>query len=82
MNYQKLKMERKKKIEEEIKRITESFSFMNIKKALLFGSVARNNIRINSDIDLLIIMETELSFLDRLITVYKQLNPQIPLEKN
>ncbi|GAB6274466.1 MAG: hypothetical protein STSR0004_13290 [Peptococcaceae bacterium] len=82
MNYQKLKMERKKKMEEEIKRITESFSSMNIKKALLFGSVARNNIRINSDIDLLIIMETELSFLDRLITIYKQLNPQIPLEKN
>ena len=82
MNYQKLKMERKKKIEEEIKRITKSFSSMNIKKALLFGSVACNNVRINSDIDLLIIMETELSFLDRLITIYKQLNPQIPLEKN
>lgn len=53
---------------------------MNIKKALLFGSVARNDIGINSDIDLLIIMVPGLSFLDRLVTVYKQLNPQISLD--
>ncbi|HAG08021.1 MAG TPA: hypothetical protein DCK87_00400 [Desulfotomaculum sp.] len=47
MDYQMLKMERKKKIEEEIKRIAGSFSAMNIKKALLFGSAARNEIGIN-----------------------------------
>ena len=73
----KLKKERENKIKEEIDRIKKILPNMNIEKAILFGSSARDEIGICSDIDLVIIMKTNLKFLDRLDKFYRELNPNV-----
>lgn len=76
----KLKRERKKKIKKEIDRIKKILSGMNIEKAILFGSSARDEIGICSDIDLVIIMRTNLKFLSRLDKFYRKLNPNVAMD--
>jgi len=76
----KLKKERENKINEEIDRIKKILPNMNIEKAILFGSSARGEIGICSDIDLVIIMRTNLKFLSRLDKFYRKLNPNVAMD--
>lgn len=76
----KLKKERESKIKKEIQRIKKILPRLNIEKAILFGSAARGEIGIYSDIDLIIIMNTELKFLDRLDKFYRKLKPNLAID--
>ena len=58
----KLKKERENKIKEEINKIKKILPNMNIEKVILFGSSARGEVGICSDIDLIIIMKIKLNF--------------------
>jgi uncharacterized protein len=42
----------------------------SVRKVLLFGSLARGNARDHSDIDLIVVKETQMRFLDRLDEFY------------
>ncbi len=69
------KIRRKEELEQEIKRIVErSKKDMSVKLILLFGSMARGDIRSASDIDLIVVKETDKKFLDRLDEFYKDAN--------
>jgi uncharacterized protein len=47
------------------KKLQPLFKEHKIQKAILFGSLARNEASRHSDVDLILIQDTELRFLDR-----------------
>ena len=49
-------------------------------KVLLFGSLAAGNIREWSDLDLVIVKQTNLRFLDRIKEVIQSLDPQVGVD--
>ncbi|MBC8204097.1 nucleotidyltransferase domain-containing protein [bacterium] len=52
----------------------------DIKKAILFGSCAAGEMNAFSDIDLIVVMETEKNFSQRQDDIYLYLNPEIQTE--
>ena len=70
----------KRKYDEEIIRIKNIIPSLQLVKVILFGSVARGDLHAGSDIDLLIVKETPLSFADRIPEVLECLNSKMPLE--
>jgi predicted nucleotidyltransferase len=63
-----------RRLRTELDRLRRKLSTMHIRKAILFGSLARGNTTIFSDIDLIIVQETNARFLDRLEPFYAQLD--------
>ncbi|MGQ9610229.1 MAG: nucleotidyltransferase domain-containing protein [bacterium] len=72
-----LAKERKKKLEEELGRIIPKIIELNVEKVLLIGSLATGEIHPTSDIDLIIIKETDKRFIERLEEFYTQVKPKI-----
>jgi predicted nucleotidyltransferase len=50
---------------------------MGVQKAILFGSLARGDVTPFSDLDLIIVQETEARFLDRLEPFYRELDLRV-----
>lgn len=53
---------------------------MSVQKIILFGSLAEGDVGRSSDIDLIIVQETEKRFLDRLEEIYVALQPNVALD--
>ncbi|HCW51709.1 MAG TPA: hypothetical protein DGR79_06550 [Clostridiales bacterium] len=70
----------KQRLEGEIERMKSIFPTMGIQKALLFGSAARGDVTESSDIDLILIKDTEARFLDRLEEALAALEPRVDLD--
>lgn len=51
-----------------------------IKKIILFGSLAGGKIGITSDLDLLVVKDTDKPFLTRLREIMEQLNPRVAVD--
>lgn len=49
----------------------------DVRKVLLFGSLARGEVHGRSDIDLIVVQETDRRFLDRLDEMYALLRPEV-----
>lgn len=65
-------VKRKEELDREIKRIVEKLKKdKSVKLVLIFGSMARGDVRGTSDIDLIVVKETKKKFLDRLDEFYK-----------
>jgi len=63
---------RKEELEQALKKIVEKLKKdKSVKLILLFGSLARGEVREWSDIDLIVVKETDKRFLDRLDEIYK-----------
>jgi uncharacterized protein len=61
----------REELDEELSRIMKKLKGDNsIKQVLLFGSLARGDLHIGSDIDLIVVKNTEKKFLDRLDEFY------------
>jgi len=67
-------------IREELKRLTDLLIGMGALKIILFGSCANNTAGYLSDLDLFVIMNTDLLFEERLIFFYKTLLPSVPTD--
>ncbi len=64
--------ERKRRLEDELRVFIERWSRdPSIKKIILFGSVARGDVRRDSDLDLIIVQESDKKFLSRLEPFYR-----------
>ena len=50
---------------------------LDIERIVLFGSYARGEVRRSTDLDLMVVMPTELRFLDRLDLVYRTAQPRV-----
>ena len=67
-------------VEKELGRIVEALRPYRPKKILLFGSFARGDYHALSDIDLLIVKESDKKFTDRIVEVLDLCDSSIPLE--
>ncbi|KUK07881.1 MAG: putative nucleotidyltransferase [Caldanaerobacter subterraneus] len=72
--------EREKLLLEELNRAINSIIHLNPEKIVLFGSLVRGDINSKSDIDLLIVWETELPFLKRLEVFYNAIQPNVAMD--
>jgi len=72
--------ERRKRLDEELKRLVPEIIKLDVEKVILFGSLAKGKIHKASDIDLIIVKRTEKRFLDRLDEFYSRLNPRVGVD--
>src|SRR6266850_3931399 len=56
---------RRRRLQEELERITQALPDLGVKRALLFGSLARGEVRGQSDLDLILIVDTGELFVER-----------------
>jgi predicted nucleotidyltransferase len=75
-----LKDERLKRLQEELERIIPILIHSGVKKIILFGSLAKGNIHKGSDIDLIIVKETDKRFVDRLEELYSLISPKVAMD--
>lgn len=64
----------------EAQRLAQRLGELGAQRVILFGSAAWGTPGLTSDLDLLVIWETPLSFLERTIELYRQLKPGVPLD--
>lgn len=64
----------KQRLMTSLDRLCRQLAEMDVQKAILFGSMARGDVTIFSDIDLIIVQDTDARFLDRLEPFYAQLD--------
>ena len=67
-------------IEERLSKIIEGVRRYGADKALLFGSSARGDADLHSDIDLIVIKQTDRRFIDRLLDVVECIRPDFALD--
>ncbi len=81
MDVSTLREQRRKAIGDEIERIVGVLSGMeSVLKVILFGSSARGKTGIASDIDIIVVMNTQKRFLDRLDELYLAILPEVALD--
>ncbi len=79
-NYQLLRDEREKKLHRELQRITEQLKSVGVQRIILFGSLAHGQVGLTTDIDLIVVYNTDKRFLDRLEELYAAAQPQMALD--
>lgn len=72
--------ERRGRLEAELGRILAELPRLGVKKAILFGSLASGHVGQTSDLDLILVMETEEPFTRRLERLYRALAPSVALD--
>lgn len=76
--------ERRRKYQEhlrtELMRLREALREMGAQQVILFGSAARGEARFGSDLDLLVVLETDLNFVERLAFLYRTLLPRVDVD--
>jgi len=71
---------RKEKLERELERIILELKKLNVEKIILFGSLTTGNIHKASDIDIIVVQETEKRFLERIEELYEYLKPKVAID--
>ena len=64
-------------LESEIERLTRAAADMGALRVVLFGSAARGQAGLTSDLDLMIVWETDLAFVERSAEIYRRLRPRV-----
>jgi predicted nucleotidyltransferase len=75
-----LSEKRKEALEKELERILPLLIQLRVKKIILFGSLSVGNVHRSSDIDLLIVRESNQRFLDRLDELYQTTKPNYGID--
>jgi predicted nucleotidyltransferase len=70
-----LSEKRKEVLEKELERVLPLLISLGVKKIILFGSLSADRVHRSSDIDLLIVKESNQRFLDRLDELYRTIRP-------
>jgi predicted nucleotidyltransferase len=71
---------RRHDLETELERIMRALPDLAVKRALLFGSLARGEVRGQSDLDLILIVDTGEPFVERCARFYASLEPRIGMD--
>ena len=71
----KLKKQHLIHLRKELNRIKEGLIKLGALKIIIFGSAVRNELGLTSDIDLIVIIETNKNFIERAEEIYKNLAP-------
>lgn len=64
-------------LESELDRITEELKKMGAEKIILFGSYARNRADLFTDLDIIVILECDLPFIERTGYIYQRIVPKV-----
>lgn len=72
--------ERRVRLETELRRILAELPRLGVEKAILFGSLASGSVGGTSDLDLILVAESEERFTRRLERFYRALNPSVALD--
>ena len=67
-------------LQRELARIIGRISRVGTRKVILFGSLLSDKTGLTSDIDLIIIRDTQERFLDRIETVYREIEPNVAVD--
>ena len=62
---------------QEVERLAKEARALEVQRVILFGSLVWGNPGLTSDIDLMLIWDTPLGFLERTAEVYRRLQPQV-----
>lgn len=71
-----LKEKHLKELEQELNRVISFLIKLGALKIIQFGSSVREELRLMSDIDLIVIIETKQKFIERLAEIYKKIKPK------
>ena len=80
---QRLRVRREKyrqDLKREVERLTTAAAALGVERVVLFGSAAGGEPGLTSDIDLLIVWDTPLGFLERTVEMYRLLQPQVAVD--
>lgn len=61
----------------ELERLTRELRSLGAKRVVLFGSMARGSLDLFTDIDLLVVMDSSLPFVERSGWIYRKLMPRV-----
>ncbi len=61
----------------EAHRLAKAAADIGARRVILFGSLVKGNAGLSSDLDLLIVLDSPLGFLERTAAVYQQLQPRV-----
>jgi len=64
-------------LRQEVERLTAAAAALGVQRVVLFGSLARSEGGLTSDLDLLIVWDTPLGFLERTVDLYRRLRPRV-----
>jgi predicted nucleotidyltransferase len=68
------------RLEEELPRIIDGLKRMRAQLIVLFGSYAQGRRDLFTDLDLLVVMDSEEPFVERLGNIYATLGPKVPAD--
>ena len=71
---------RRRRLEAELERIVAALPQLGVRRAILFGSLARGDVGGQSDLDLILIVDTQERFLDRCRRFYEALEPSVGID--
>ena len=72
--------EHQKDLWEEADRITAAASKLGVRRVILFGSLLKKKPGLTTDLDLLIVWDTSLGFIERTVELYCRLQPRVPTD--
>jgi len=78
--WQEQRAERQALLECELERIVLVLRQMGAQRVILFGSVARERVGAWSDLDLIVVLDSDLPFIKRLGLLYEQIRPRVGLD--
>lgn len=78
--WQEQRSERRALLESELERIVRVLREMEVQRIVLFGSVAREKISAWSDLDLIVVLDSDLPFIKRLGVLYERIQPRVGLD--
>jgi len=67
-------------LEQELERTVQILREMGAQRIVLFGSVAREAVTAWSDLDLIVVLDSDLPFIKRLGSLYEQIQPHVGLD--
>ncbi|MEF8824267.1 MAG: nucleotidyltransferase domain-containing protein [Desulfohalobiaceae bacterium] len=80
-NIARAREERRKRLEQELDRLVKLLAARrDVHRVILFGSLASGNVGKRSDLDLVIISDSERSFFDRLQEFLEYLRPRVSID--
>jgi len=71
---------RRRRLQAELERIVWALPGLGVRRAILFGSLARGDVGGQSDLDLILIVDTQERFLDRCRRFYEALEPSVGID--
>jgi predicted nucleotidyltransferase len=74
---QQRREEHQKALWREVDRLSAAASELGVRRIILFGSLLKKRPSLTTDLDLLIVWDTSLGFLERTVELYRRLQPRV-----